>query len=120
EELPTGRVGLGSATGHVRAAGIGPDVDSQLRVPGAQAPAIGDSIIGGQLRSVGLAVLAVADDEGVGCGRVELLHAAEPVVMAVVRRRRYGMGSLLVPVSQLVGQLLFGMEARAASQDRGR
>src|SRR3989449_8277301 len=80
---------------------------SDLRVPGAQAPAISDSIIGGQLRSEGLAVLSVADDEGVGCGRVELFHTAEPMVTAVERRHRESNGPLLVAESQLVGQLFF-------------
>src|SRR3989454_6667206 len=77
QELAIGSLGLRRAPGHVGAAGVGPDVDSQLRVPGAQAPAIGDSIIGGQLPSVGLAVLPVADDDGVGGWRADLLPPAE-------------------------------------------
>src|SRR2546421_10016148 len=103
--------------GHVGAAGPGPDVDAQLRVAGPETPPPREAIIGGQLRSVGLAVLPVGDDERVGCGRVELLHAAEPVVPAVERRHRKGKGALLGAGSQLVSQLFFLKEARASGPE---
>src|SRR5256886_17597952 len=106
--------------GHVGAAGLGPDVDAQLRVAGPETRPPREAIIGGQLRSVGLAVLPVGDDERVGCGRVELLHAAEPVVPAGESRHRKGKGSLLGAGSHPAGQLFFWMEAPGSRPGKGR
>src|SRR5439155_743691 len=81
------------------------DGDSQKRHATAPyPPPVCEQVLSRQLRSEGLAVLAVADNEGDRSRRVDLLQAAKPVVATVKRRHREGKGPLLVAESQLVGQ----------------
>src|SRR5439155_7793447 len=80
EELTIRGVGLRRAPGRVGAAGVRPNVDAQLGVAGAHPPPVCEQVLSRQLRSEGLAVLAVADNEGDRSRRVDLLQAAKPVV----------------------------------------
>src|SRR5690349_14924672 len=108
---PAGRVGAG---------GQRPHVDAQLGVAGDQTPAIGDAIVDCELSTVGLGILSIADHDRESRWWVGLLQAAESVVAVVERRQGEGDGPALMAVSKLVGELLFGVEVRAAGEEEGR
>src|SRR5260221_10507330 len=71
EPLMTRIMRFRAAERRVRAAGFGPDVKSQLRVTGSQAPPVAGSVLRGQLRSVGGAGLPVPEHDGKGCRGVD-------------------------------------------------
>ena len=95
-------------------------MDPQLGVAGDEAPAIGESVVGAQLRAVRLAVLTVGDHDRERRRRVGLLQAAEPVVAVVERCHGEGEGAPLVAVAHLVGELFFGVEGWTAGEEVGR
>src|SRR6266851_1720628 len=115
-ELPVGRVRFGRAPRCVGTAGVGPDVDAQLRVAGTQAPRRRERVVRGQLGAVRLAVLPVADHYRRRRWRVDLFDAAQSVIAAVEGRQGEGKRPLPMTVPQLVGQLFLRMEPRTAGE----
>src|SRR5258708_29107167 len=118
-DLPVGRVRFGRAPRCVGTAGVGPDVDAQLRVAGTQAPRGRERVVRGQLGAVRLAVLPVADHDGRRRWRVDLLDAAQSVIAAVEARQGEGKRPLPGTGTPLVSQVFLRMGSRTAGE-KGR
>ena len=119
EQLTIRIMRLAAAKGRVRAAQFGTDVDAQFRVASPQPPPIRDSVVRRQLRSVGFPLLPVGYHDGKWRRRIDLLHAAEVIVVVVEARQGEREPPLgLDAISQLVGQQLFGTEIGPASNDK--
>src|SRR5206468_4198872 len=102
----------------VRTTWLGTDVKSQFSVAGSQAPPL-TAVLCRQLRAVGATGLAVREHDGKGCRVIDLLDAAE-VVVIVVEGGHAERQPLAGPtaITELVRQCIFRDKARSAGEKK--